>query len=110
MNSQDDSNGNNEQPLIDADSRVDALVAALTPHLGELERLRSLAKKMGVFTGDRELLQCPRCELTEDVLVNGRLITYVNEQIGVDCGLRFEELSDGRFRCPACGLELDPLL
>jgi rubredoxin len=49
------------------------------------------------------LLECPKCGLLEDVTIEGELITCVPSAEEQDTGLRFEETSPGRFRCPACG-------
>lgn len=63
------------------------------------EQIRSL----GGFAGNRELLECPQCGLLEDVTFTGQLITWRPSAEGQDTGLRFEELPQGCFRCPACG-------
>ena len=60
------------------------------------------ARALGIFTGDRELIECQKCGLLEDVIVTGQLITCHSSALGRDTGLRFEELSQTRFRCPAC--------
>jgi predicted RNA-binding Zn-ribbon protein involved in translation (DUF1610 family) len=59
-----------------------------------------------LFPNDRDLLPCPNCGLTEDVLVGGQLITNV-EPGQPDTGLRFLEppADDEPFRCPHCGAE-----
>ncbi|MEK6284704.1 MAG: hypothetical protein AABO57_03085 [Acidobacteriota bacterium] len=61
------------------------------------------ARSLGLFPGDRELLECPKCGLLEDVLMGGKLITYHAGAEGQDTGLRFKELAEGKFSCPACG-------
>ena len=68
-----------------------------------LVALREKARSLGVFTGDRELLECPKCGLQEDVTSSGQLITCRPPAEGQDTGLRFQELPRNRFRCPACG-------
>ena len=78
-----------------------------------LEPLRSLAEQfivlqaearaLGLFPGDRELVACSRCGLTEDVSFSGLLITSRTSALGEDTGLRFEEIKAGKFRCPQCG-------
>ena len=71
-----------------------------------LVALQEQARSLGIFVGDRELLECPRCGLLEDVTFTGRLITCRPSAEGPnteDTGLRFEELPQNRFRCPACG-------
>ncbi len=80
---------------------------------GVVERLRDLqdlAREQGIFVADRELVSCPRCGLTEDVLADGRLITSRTQSPGQDTGLRFVEDSEGagRFSCPECGDEAVP--
>lgn len=70
----------------------------------ELVRIKKHASQLGVFTNDRELLQCPQCGLAEDVTIDGLLITYRgNPRRPQDTGLRFAELNGQRFRCPSCG-------
>jgi len=64
--------------------------------------LQEQARSLGLFPGDRELLDCPKCGLLEDVLAGGKLITYRPGAEGEDTGLRFEELAESEFRCPAC--------
>lgn len=68
-----------------------------------LAALQEQARSLGLFPGDRELLECPKCGLMEDVLMGGKLITYHPDAEGEDTGLRFEELAEGKFRCPSCG-------
>jgi predicted RNA-binding Zn-ribbon protein involved in translation (DUF1610 family) len=62
------------------------------------------ARALGIFVDDRELLMCPKCGLTEDVLSGGRLVTFDGSS-GPDTGLRFIEPTsvDGQFTCPRCG-------
>lgn len=74
---------------------IHALVASVAA-------LREEAKALGVFTNDRELLECPSCGLMEDVACGGMLITSRPKTLGRDTGLRFRELRGGRFRCPEC--------
>lgn len=42
---------------------------------GQLRELEQRAGALGLFTGHRELLECPQCGLCEDVTSDGRLIT-----------------------------------
>jgi hypothetical protein len=65
--------------------------------------LQAKARALGIFTNDRELLTCLKCGLQEDVTFSGYLITSHADSVGEDSGLRFEQLAQGRFRCPACG-------
>jgi hypothetical protein len=64
--------------------------------------LQEQARSLGLFPGDRELLECPKCGLLEDVLIGGESITYLPDADGQDTGLRFDELAEGIFSCPAC--------
>ena len=68
-----------------------------------MAELQEQARSLGLFPGNRELLECPKCGLLEDVTIEGKLITYVSSAEGQDSGFRFEETSPGRFRCQACG-------
>jgi hypothetical protein len=67
----------------------------------QLADLQQRAKALGVFTNDRELLECPRCGLLEDVTCTGLLITCRADALGEDTGLRFVQLADNIFRCPS---------
>ena len=68
--------------------------------------MQEQARRLGLFPNDRDLLACPNCGLTEDVLASGQLITDVDPG-QPDTGLRFIEptTDDGPFVCPACGTE-----
>jgi len=69
-----------------------------------LYELKKQARALGMFTDDRELLECPQCGLKEDVTGHGILITYKGDAIGIDTGLRFPEPDDdGVSCCPGCG-------
>lgn len=70
----------------------------------ELEKLRRHADALGIFTDDRELLECPSCGLLEDVTSEGILITCTNGNEDMkDSGLRFRQIDENGFACPACG-------
>jgi ribosomal protein S27AE len=71
---------------------------------GQFAVLQAEACALGMFAGDRELVACPRCGLTEDVSFTGLLITSRTSALGEDTGLRFEEIKAGKFRCPKCGV------
>jgi len=61
------------------------------------------ADALGIFTSDRELLECPDCGLLEDVSIDGRLMTYKKDNVIIeDTGLRFQEIDCVHFRCPVC--------
>jgi hypothetical protein len=68
-----------------------------------LVALQEQARSLGIFAGDRELLECRKCGLLEDVTFTGQLMTWRPPAEGQDTGLRFQELSQNHFRCPACG-------
>ncbi len=75
-------------------------------HLAQqISTLPAEAQRLGIFIGDRELISYPNCGLMEDVDTKGFLLTCRPDTLGVDTGLRFEEVdSEGlRFRCPSCG-------
>jgi hypothetical protein len=86
-------------------------IQSLAADIGKLvRRLQPVLKKaeaLGIFLGDRELLECLNCGLKEDVLISGQLITYRGDAVEPDSGLRFIEVGDGRFRCPFCRFEVE---
>jgi hypothetical protein len=87
------------------------IVSAILPLVRKLARIKKQAKALGLFTNDRELLECTGCDLAEDVTFDGHLMTYHrNNEDMDDCGLRFEELTEETFRCPVCGTELKTVI
>lgn len=70
-----------------------------------LKKIKEEAKKLGIFVGDRELLECPKCGLMEDVDINGRLFTVFKKAPSKDTGLEFKKIGkrENRFSCPNCG-------
>ncbi|MFI5301604.1 MAG: type IV toxin-antitoxin system AbiEi family antitoxin domain-containing protein [Polyangiales bacterium] len=84
-----------------ADDELDRVVVSLARELVDIQRR---ARALGIFADDRELLTCPNCGLTEDVLIGGRLVTYFGS-CGPDTGLRFVEPTSagGQYTCPRCG-------
>lgn len=69
-----------------------------------LHSLKKQAKALGMFTDDRDLLECPNCGLKEDVTGQGVLITYKGGAMGVDTDLRFPDPDEeGVSCCPECG-------
>lgn len=73
----------------------------------QLEQVKQQAKALGIFTDDRELLECPSCGLLEDVTAEGLLVTYVKDSADLkDCGLRFRTVDKTSFECPSCGTKL----
>lgn len=87
---------------------LDGLTSSIRKLLEGYEELRARARELGVFTNERELLSCPRCGLVEDVACSGLLITHRTGDLAKDTGLRFTEIAEGRFTCPACGAEVVP--
>lgn len=69
----------------------------------QLAAIQKRAKALGIFSNERELLQCSGCGLMEDVTASGILITCREPDLGHDTGLRFKQLNKQTFRCPACG-------
>ena len=69
----------------------------------QLAVVQAEARTLGMFVDDRELLACRRCGLAEDVSFAGLLITNCSTDSGEDTGLRFKEITSGKFRCPKCG-------
>lgn len=81
----------------------DRLLADIRGLAAEMVHIKKQMRATGLFCDDRELLECPACGLQEDVTFEGVLITYNRRsRAHRDTGLRFKELSDDRFRCPAC--------
>lgn len=81
-------------------STKDATLDALC---GQLKELREQAEAEGLFIGDRELLNCAHCGLQEDVLIDGRLVTYQAGGLNTaDTGLRFTAIRGDFFTCPQC--------
>ena len=83
-----------------------AVLLAIAPLARQVAALRRQQHALGLFTNDRELLACPDCGLSEDVTIEGRLITCRPAHPGRDTGLRFIPAGKYRHRCPACGRSL----
>lgn len=88
-------------------NKVIALADQITPFIEKLRKIQEQARALGIFPNDRELLVCPRCGLSENVLADGRLITFREPNYNDDTGLRFIEPQPegGPFICPECGDE-----
>jgi hypothetical protein len=71
--------------------------------VSDLVALQAKARDLGVFPGDRELLECRKCGLMENVACGGFLFTCHLRSLDEDAGLRFLDLGKGQFRCPSCG-------
>jgi len=72
----------------------------------EIARVQRLAQAAGSFLEDRDLLECARCGLLEDVSCYGLLMTYLSGKPPIDSGLRFRKNNRGRYICPNCGAVL----
>lgn len=69
----------------------------------ELDNLKRQATVLGLFTDDRDLLECSSCGIWEDVSSDGVLIVYQKDDSSQeDSGLRFREVDEGHFECPKC--------
>jgi hypothetical protein len=74
---------------IDKSGKKDG-IGGLIAAVRQLEQAKQQARALGIFTDDRELLECPNCGLLEDVTAEGLLVTYPNTSEEVnDSGLRF---------------------
>jgi len=83
----------------------DELLKRIKPLAEQLQTLQEQAERLGVFTGDRELLECAECGLEEDVTADGFLIVCRKPVPGIDTGLRFNKdlENKGKHLCPVCG-------
>ena len=90
------------------DGDFDALANSIGAVVRQFGDIESRARALGLFTGNRDLLDCPTCGLMEDVLFGGTLITCHAATSGHDTGLRFVEDpdDDGKFTCPECGSDV----
>ena len=83
----------------------------LTTLTRQLEQVKAQARALGIFTDDRELLECPNCGLLEDVMADGLLVTYPKDSVDPkDCGLRFRPVDETRFACPKCGTRIKAVI
>jgi hypothetical protein len=101
-----DPNGINQRCGQSAHSEEQSVLAReLHEFLDRFKALDDLAREFGIFVDDRELVECPRCGLVEDVAFDGRLISYKADDPSMrDTGLRFT-FQGKTCRCPACGHE-----
>src|SRR5258708_34550146 len=59
--------------------RSDKVVEEIAPLAAIITKLQAQMKAAGLFPNDRELLDCPRWRLEEDVTIEGLLITSRSE-------------------------------
>jgi predicted RNA-binding Zn-ribbon protein involved in translation (DUF1610 family) len=77
----------------------------------KLAKVKAQARALGIFTDDRELLECPNCGLLEDMTAKGLLVTYLKDSVDLrDCGLRFCPVDKTRFACPKCGTSIKAVI
>lgn len=77
----------------------------------QLVQIKLQAAALGLFTDDRELLECPSCGFLEDVTFEGFLITYKKDgKDRRDSGLRFRPEGKTCFACPACGTKIKAVI
>jgi len=89
------------------DDSLSELAQKIKPLAEDIIRIQKQARSLGIFVNDRELLECTGCDLVEDVAFDGSLMTYHRESNDMtDCGLRFEEMGEDKYRCPVCGTVL----
>src|SRR3989304_547821 len=85
--------------------------ASILPLAKELSRIYKQAESLGLFINDRELLECPKCDLIEDVAYSGGLTTYHrNSNNWNDCGLRFYQRKEDIFGEPPTGPKTHPIV
>lgn len=98
--------------MSDAHPTDGDLLSAFRPLAERIQEVQRQASRLGIFIEDRELLQCPTCGLTEDIAIEGRLMTYPASDLDAalesdkpltDSGLRFLKISGRDFLCPECG-------
>lgn len=75
----------------------------------ELSVVQKQAEKLGISSGLRDLIECKKCGLVEDVLFDGRLVTYYESGQVKDTGLRFKHKGGGIYFCPKCGFKIETL-
>lgn len=77
----------------------------------KLAKVKQQARALGIFTDDRELLECPNCGLLEDVTADGLLVTYPKDRVNLkDGGLRFRPVDKTSFACPKCGTSVKAVI
>ena len=76
--------------------KIQELAADIGKLVRRVQPVLKKAEALGIFLGDRELLECPNCGLKEDVLISGQLITYRGDAVMPDSGLRFKEMGNSQ--------------
>lgn len=79
---------------------LDTLIPEIVERYQEIQRL---AKMHGIFLDDRELLDCSKCGLKEDVTFDGRLIvTNLDGSILPELSFITADKAGEWFKCPMC--------
>jgi len=92
-------------------SGVEGGMDGLTTLTRQLEQVKAQARALGLFTDDRELLECPNCGLLEDVTAKGLLVTYPKDSVDLkDCGMRFCPVDETHLACPKCGTRIKAVI
>lgn len=89
----------NKKTKKKSDSRYESIIELAA----RIKGLQLKAEELGLFFNNRELLECRKCGLIEDVTIEGRLITYNRYDIVADIGLSFESCEKDKYLCPVCG-------
>lgn len=74
----------------------------------ELAKAQDRARELGIFPGDRPLLNCPQCDLEEDAAAGGVLLVTRRGARYADTGLRFKiDSKSRRAVCPGCATDFE---
>jgi hypothetical protein len=88
--------------MADKDINLKPFKNSLRPLIKQLIKIKKQTEVLGIFTDDRELLECS-CGLVEDVAFNGILYTYYKTDPKYkDTGLLFKKVNENTFICPVC--------
>ena len=95
----------------ESDPDLKKFVETMRPMAKKLAVLQRTMKAAGMFIADRELLECSKCDLQEDVTFEGLLIVIKDGKHNLDTGLRFKELDRKNewFECPSCKRRIKPI-
>lgn len=78
-------------------------IKELKAEFDELDKIHEEMKAQGLWTDERETVECPYCKLFEDITFEGRLVVCRREDPDKDTGLSFEiNESNGKTKCPQC--------
>lgn len=88
---------------------LDVAIKSITKLAAKIKELQLKAEELGLFFNDRELLECKKCGLVEDVASEGVLITYNSSDVAADIGLRFDPCEKNKYLCPVCGSKVSEI-